>query len=491
MVKRVLHALKLDKIAAVDRPCQEGAVSTIIKSAPLEGDALIDAYMKREFSDDKRKELAASGAALPDGSFPIENGGDLENAIRAIGRAKDPAKAKSHIRSRAKSLGMTDKLPEDWTSKALILKGMRGEISKVSPAPGTDGDAAKSFDDLINVIHMTDEMWDAWYTATDALRSAICSIVEDTDAKDKPGLIEESVQQFADYIKESIPGEIGKSLAEGFSAAIAGSARQQGETMTTEAVKKALGLKSDASEADVLKAITEQADKVAKAEAFAKMSDAHQAFASKGGKMPSGGKDAFAAMSADERDAHIKSNPVKSDDDEDDAKKRLEKALADGDAFKTADGVVIVKSVVGEAAFGFMKSTNEKLIKQGEELAAAKEAHAIESFKKRAVDAGLPEDLGPTLRKAYSGDAAAQAEIEKRMLALKKQVDEGALFDNIGSSVAKAGSAYAELDAKADALQKADPKTYPTKAQAFAKVYEQAENAPIVKRYKEEMGRPA
>jgi hypothetical protein len=68
----------------------------------------------RTFNADKRKNDAKTGAALPDGSFPIENVGDLQNAIKAIGRAKDPAKAKAHIRKRAAALGATKMLPAGW-----------------------------------------------------------------------------------------------------------------------------------------------------------------------------------------------------------------------------------------------------------------------------------------------------------------------------------------------------------------------------------------
>lgn len=71
--------------------------------------------LKREFSSDERKAAAKSGHALPDGSFPINSTSDLENAIRAYGRAKDKAAAKAHIIKRAKALGASDKIPEDWT----------------------------------------------------------------------------------------------------------------------------------------------------------------------------------------------------------------------------------------------------------------------------------------------------------------------------------------------------------------------------------------
>ena len=73
------------------------------------------AVEKREFSQDKRSELATSGKALPDGSFPIENVQDLRNAIQAIGRAKNPGKAKAHIKARAKALNAESELPEKWS----------------------------------------------------------------------------------------------------------------------------------------------------------------------------------------------------------------------------------------------------------------------------------------------------------------------------------------------------------------------------------------
>ena len=83
----------------------------------------MEIFNERDFSDKKRATLAKSGAALPDGSFPIENKGDLENAVRAIGRAKDPAKAKAHIKSRAKALGCTDCIPDTWESYWLSPDG--------------------------------------------------------------------------------------------------------------------------------------------------------------------------------------------------------------------------------------------------------------------------------------------------------------------------------------------------------------------------------
>lgn len=69
---------------------------------------------KREFSTDQREALAKQGKALPDGSFPIVNTEDLKNAVQAFGRASDKGRAKAHIIKRAKALGATELLPENW-----------------------------------------------------------------------------------------------------------------------------------------------------------------------------------------------------------------------------------------------------------------------------------------------------------------------------------------------------------------------------------------
>lgn len=73
-------------------------------------------FLNRDFSAEERQRMAKSGEALPDGSFPIANRQDLENAIHAIGRASDPDKAKAHIKKRARALGAEDLIPSEWSS---------------------------------------------------------------------------------------------------------------------------------------------------------------------------------------------------------------------------------------------------------------------------------------------------------------------------------------------------------------------------------------
>lgn len=85
-------------------------------------------FGKKDYSDDQRKDMAANGEALPDGSYPIKTAQDLHNAVQAYGRASDPEKAKAHIKSRAAALGMTDQLPDDWKD------GGESEAEKVAKA---------------------------------------------------------------------------------------------------------------------------------------------------------------------------------------------------------------------------------------------------------------------------------------------------------------------------------------------------------------------
>jgi hypothetical protein len=70
---------------------------------------------KRDYSEETRMQMAEEGMALPDGSYPIKDRGDLQNAIQAFGRAKDKEKAKKHIMKRARELDAEDMIPESWT----------------------------------------------------------------------------------------------------------------------------------------------------------------------------------------------------------------------------------------------------------------------------------------------------------------------------------------------------------------------------------------
>ena len=115
VVRRVLEKFRLSEISAVDRPAQAHATMTIMKRDDDPDDPAYQALSSRRFTADERRKAAASGAAMPDGSYPIENRSDLTNALHAIGRGKgSDAAIREHIGRRAQALGATDLLPDDW-----------------------------------------------------------------------------------------------------------------------------------------------------------------------------------------------------------------------------------------------------------------------------------------------------------------------------------------------------------------------------------------
>lgn len=74
-----------------------------------------DDYMSdAAFTTEERRDLAKRGLAKPDGSYPIRNRSDLENAIKAWGRGGASQSDKDWIIKRAKALKAEADLPADW-----------------------------------------------------------------------------------------------------------------------------------------------------------------------------------------------------------------------------------------------------------------------------------------------------------------------------------------------------------------------------------------
>lgn len=72
-----------------------------------------EAIYKRTFTADERRKAAAENHALPDGSYPIENTSDLDNAATlARSGHGQVAEAKALIRRRAKELGVNNPLDD-------------------------------------------------------------------------------------------------------------------------------------------------------------------------------------------------------------------------------------------------------------------------------------------------------------------------------------------------------------------------------------------
>lgn len=79
-----------------------------------------------DFNQMQRRRLAAKRQAMPDGGFPIRNVADLKNAIQAFGRAKNKPAVKAWIKKRARELGATNLLPDNWRDDTLVHYGVKG-----------------------------------------------------------------------------------------------------------------------------------------------------------------------------------------------------------------------------------------------------------------------------------------------------------------------------------------------------------------------------
>lgn len=157
--RTIITKMTMHEISLVDRPCNPDAVFDLWKAdgatyaEPVNPASGINNYdlegqkskpkpkekpavEKRDFSQKERAADAKSGAAMEGGSFPIENQEDLNNAVRLRGNGKhSKASVESHIRARAKALGL--KVPEmDDTKKADGADLTMGEVLKLQETYG-------------------------------------------------------------------------------------------------------------------------------------------------------------------------------------------------------------------------------------------------------------------------------------------------------------------------------------------------------------------
>lgn len=77
-----------------------------------------------DFTEEQRQRLAKQGKALPGGRYPIRNRSDLDNAIRAVGRAKGGEAGRRAVRRwimrRAGELGLMSMIPDTWKSNGSL-----------------------------------------------------------------------------------------------------------------------------------------------------------------------------------------------------------------------------------------------------------------------------------------------------------------------------------------------------------------------------------
>lgn len=86
---------------------------------------------KADTSAAGRQKAAASGAAMPDGSYPIKSKADLRKAIKAVGRGgADHDKIRKHVMTRAKALGLEALVPKNWNPNGSLKDATKAEADE-------------------------------------------------------------------------------------------------------------------------------------------------------------------------------------------------------------------------------------------------------------------------------------------------------------------------------------------------------------------------
>lgn len=93
------------------------------------------AVVKAKYNADDLRRMASSGAAMADESYPIGDRDDLDKAIRAVGRGGSSHNAiRKHIISRARSLGASSEIPDNWNSDGSLKEAVSKEGSVAAVA---------------------------------------------------------------------------------------------------------------------------------------------------------------------------------------------------------------------------------------------------------------------------------------------------------------------------------------------------------------------
>jgi ATP-dependent protease ClpP protease subunit len=130
---------------------------------PVDAAARAGQIRNEKYNADDRKRMATDGHAMPDGSYPIADAEDLDNAIRAVGRGgSDHDAIRRHIIARAQALGLSSRIPDNWAGDGSLKESGAAE-NHIDPAlPGAASTPAR--EDAPAVISHT-----AWLEFTDEM----------------------------------------------------------------------------------------------------------------------------------------------------------------------------------------------------------------------------------------------------------------------------------------------------------------------------------
>jgi hypothetical protein len=253
MVKRIMRQFRMSEISAVDRPAQAHAKVLL---------------MKRDFSASERRSDAKSGAAMPDGSFPIENAEDLANARRLAGKAKDPAAARAHIARRAKALGLS-KLETEMTDEDIqkvvdaAVAEAKTEFDAIKKrAEDAEAALAKAKADLVKA-NMTDAEREYYDKAAEPDKDDFAGMSAEDRKKKMKKVMDEAIPEYvrkqlaeAEELKKQVSSLVDDKAA----ASFAKRATELGLEGHGETLRKAYGGNAEAivKLESILKGLTEQ-----------------------------------------------------------------------------------------------------------------------------------------------------------------------------------------------------------------------------------------
>lgn len=149
---------KIIEVSLADNPCDPANKLSLLDKVDMPDDEIVKAAtldlpmfgpdLEKFVSADQRKAYAKKGIAMPNGDFPIADEAHLKAAVRLLSRYKgDKSAAKAHIVKRARALGMTDKLPDDFGGSSKVTKATLDKAAKPKVDPDEDKDDADDDDD--------------------------------------------------------------------------------------------------------------------------------------------------------------------------------------------------------------------------------------------------------------------------------------------------------------------------------------------------------
>jgi len=428
MAKRIMEEFSISEISAVDRPAQKGAKMTLMKRD--DGD---EPYWKRDFSEEQREEAAERGEAMPDGSYPIVTRDDLENAVRAYGRADDKEAVKRHIIRRARALNAIDMLPEDWDVKK-VAEAV-DEIAKrwIDPAEG-----AKPFSEFLEASLESTRYYEVMEEAgpvINALDNSLRSIAGDPnmDGAAKQTAMRESVEAFMTKIRETMP-KIEEEIADVITDL--GKRSKAGDPAGDHVSKG-----KDSNMTDEIKKVADLEKQVA---ALVATLDTVM-------KMSKEEREHLDDLDDDDKEEFLRMSPA-------DRKAKMKKRAEDDPVvYKSADGTEFRKSH-GDVLVSLAKRADE-----AEKLAKAeRDAREISELTKRASDEfghlpGTPVAKAQVLKAMNTMDEEVKKSLEAILTTAEKLAKNGfGMIGTLPGNAAGAETPEGQLQKRAEEIKKAE-----------------------------------